>query len=223
MAEIIKLFITSFGYRYEKQFVYQNQLLRIELLAKKVFDICFSSVFLILFSPLYLLIALLVKIDSKGASIYKQERIGKNGKVFIIYKFRTMHENAEKNGPELSQKNDNRLTQIGRFLRRTKLDETPQFFNVLKGDMSIIGPRPERKFYMDKLVKLNANLIQTLEVKPGISSLGQIKYGYASDIEQMLSRFKYDEYYLNNFSLLLDFKIFFKTILVVWSGFKKGA
>jgi len=223
MAEIIKLFITSFGYRYKKQFVYQNQLLRIELFVKNVFDICFSSIFLVLFSPLYLLIALLVKIDSKGASIYKQERIGKNGKAFIIYKFRTMHENAEKNDPELSQENDIRLTRIGRFLRKSKLDETPQFFNVLKGDMSIIGPRPERKFYIDKLVKLNASFIQTLEVKPGISSLGQIKYGYASNVEQMLSRFKYDEYYLNNFSLLLDFKIFFKTVLVVWSGLKKGA
>jgi len=222
MAEIIKSFIISFGYRYEKQFVSQNQLLTIKRFVKNVFDICFSSVFLILFSPFYLIIALLVKIDSKGAAIYKQERIGKNGKAFIIYKFRTMHENAEKNGPELSQEKDNRITRIGHFLRKTKLDETPQFFNVLKGDMSIIGPRPERKFYIDKLVKLNTNFIQTLGVKPGISSLGQIKYGYASTIEQMLSRFKYDEFYLNNFSLLLDFKIFFKTILVVCSGLKKG-
>jgi lipopolysaccharide/colanic/teichoic acid biosynthesis glycosyltransferase len=129
-----------------------------------------------------------------------------------------MVQNAEKNGPALSSRNDKRVTKLGKFLRKTRLDETPQFINVLKGDMSIVGPRPERKFYIDKILKKAPEYNLLLNVKPGITSLGQVKFGYASDVNQMLKRLRFDLVYIKHKTLLLDFKILYLTILVLLKG-----
>jgi lipopolysaccharide/colanic/teichoic acid biosynthesis glycosyltransferase len=159
-----------------------------------------------------------VKFSSKGPVFYLQERIGKNGKPFKIIKFRSMYVNAEKNGPALSSKNDNRITPFGRFMRKTRLDEIPQFLNVLIGHMSLVGPRPERKFFIDKIVEKAPYYLNLLKVKPGITSLGQVKYGYAENVEQMIERMKYDLVYLQNMSIYLDFKILILTVKTVLSA-----
>ena len=183
---------------------------------KKAFDYVFSVVVLFLMFPLYIFIAIGVKLSSPGSIIYKQKRVGKKGKEFTIYKFRSMYNNAEDKTPKLSSKNDGRITKFGKFLRKTRLDETPQFFNVLKGDMSIVGPRPERQFYIDEIVKTAPEYMILLKVKPGITSLGQVKYGYAENITQMLQRLKLDIIYIKNMSLYLDFKILINTVLIVF-------
>jgi len=183
---------------------------------KKTFDYLCSSLFIILMLPLYIFAAIGVKLTSSGPIIYKQKRIGINYKAFTIYKFRSMYVNAEKDIPKLSSKNDNRITKFGKFLRKTRLDEIPQFFNVLKGDMSIVGPRPERQFYIDKIIKKAPEYMMLLKIKPGITSLGQVKYGYAENIEQMVQRLKLDIIYVKNMSLYLDFKILINTVLIVF-------
>lgn len=217
MAERIKILIASFDINFFDFFsfrkVFGKNFSLIENFIKNMLDFTFSVLFIILFFPIYIIIAFSVKISSKGSIIYKQERIGKYGKPFIIYKFRTMCANAEKNGPELSLKDDKRITKIGHFLRKTKLDETPQFFNILKGDMSLVGPRPERKYFIDLILIKEPSFKQSFTVKPGITSLGQIEYGYAHNVEQMLKRFKYDSYYLKNKSLYFDTKILLHTAL----------
>ncbi|MCF6242760.1 MAG: sugar transferase [Bacteroidales bacterium] len=182
---------------------------------KILFDILASVVFIGMMSPIYLLTAFAVKVSSKGPIIFKQKRVGKNGKEFNIYKFRSMVVNAEKNGPQLSYKNDPRITKFGLFMRKTRLDEIPQFFNVLKGDMSIVGPRPERQYYINQILEKAPEYRYVLKVKPGITSLGQIKYGYAENLEEMLQRLKFDIIYVRNMSLYLDFKILINTILIV--------
>lgn len=182
---------------------------------KMVFDISASAIFIAVMMPVYIFTAFFVKISSKGPIIFKQKRIGKNGKEFYIYKFRSMIVDAEKNGPQLSYKNDPRITKFGLFMRKTRLDEIPQFFNVLKGDMSIVGPRPERQYYIDQILKQASEYRYVLRVKPGITSLGQIKYGYAENLEEMLQRLKFDIIYVRNMSLYLDFKILINTILIV--------
>jgi lipopolysaccharide/colanic/teichoic acid biosynthesis glycosyltransferase len=146
---------------------------------------------------------------------YTQERIGKDKKPFLIYKFRTMISDAEKNGPELSYFADKRITKFGKFLRKTRLDEIPQFINVLQGHMSIIGYRPERQFYIDQITKHCPEYLKLLKNKPGITSLGQIEFGYAFNIDQMLIRLKYDLFYHTNKSILLDIKILVFTILII--------
>ncbi len=183
---------------------------------KRITDYLFSVLFIILMLPLYIFTAIGVKLSSPGPIIYKQKRVGKKGKEFFIYKFRSMYINAETNGPELSSKHDSRITKFGKFLRKTRLDEIPQFFNVIKGDMSIVGPRPERKFFIDEIVKTAPEYMLLLKVKPGISSLGQVKYGYAENITQMLERLKLDIIYIKNMSLYLDFKIMINTVLIVF-------
>ncbi len=183
---------------------------------KKTFDYLCSSLFIILMLPLYIFAAIGVKLTSSGPIIYKQKRIGINYKAFTIYKFRSMYVNAEKDIPKLSSKNDNRITKFGKFLRKTRLDEIPQFFNVLKGDMSIVGPRPERQFYIDKIIKKAPEYMMLLKIKPGITSLGQVKYGYAENIEQMVQRLKLDIIYVKNMSLYLDFKILINSVLIVF-------
>lgn len=185
---------------------------------KRFFDIVVSLIVLICFSWLYVLLSIIVKLTSQGPIIFKQERIGKNGKKFFIYKFRTMYVDAEKNGPALSSENDPRITSFGRFLRKTRLDELPQFFNVLKGDMSIVGPRPEREYYINQIVLKAPHYKLLHKIKPGITSWGQVKYGYAENVDQMIERMKYDILYLKNMSVLLDLKILVHTLLVIIQG-----
>lgn len=187
-------------------------------LLKRSFDILFAFVVLLLGSPVYLLLAILVKSGSKGPVFFKQERIGLHGKPFDIIKFRSMREDAEAAGPQLSSEHDPRITKVGKFLRKTRLDEIPQFWNVLIGDMSLIGPRPERQFYIDQIVKIAPYYRRLHKVKPGITSWGQVKFGYAENVEQMIERLQYDLLYLENISLQLDLKILIYTILIMVQG-----
>ncbi len=186
--------------------------------AKRAFDIVFSICALTLGSPLYVALAVLVKMSSKGPIFFLQERIGIHGKPFFIIKFRTMFTDAEKMGPALSKNNDPRITKTGRILRKTRLDELPQFWNVLKGDMSVVGPRPERQFYIKQIVEKAPQYYYLQKVKPGVTSWGQVKYGYAENLEEMIERLKFDLIYMENRSLLVDFKIIVHTILIVVQG-----
>lgn len=182
---------------------------------KRLIDIVASVFALIILLPVFIILAVLVKLSSKGPVFFKQERIGINGQPFNIIKFRTMYVGSEKNGPQLSSSNDSRITPLGKFLRKTRLDEFPQFWNVLKGDMSIVGPRPERQFYIDKISKIDPQYLYLHKVRPGITSWGQVKYGYAENVDEMIQRMKFDLLYIRNMSLALDFKIMFYTIAII--------
>lgn len=187
-------------------------------LTKRLLDILVAFFSLILLAPIFLYIAIRVKLSSKGPIIFKQERIGLHGKPFYILKFRSMYLDAEKDQPQLSYTGDERCTQWGSFMRKWRLDELPQFWNVIKGEMSLVGPRPERQYYIDQIVKLAPHYRHLLNVRPGVTSWGQVKYGYASNVQQMLQRLKFDILYIENRSLALDFKILFYTILVILQG-----
>ncbi|MCC7302914.1 MAG: sugar transferase [Bacteroidia bacterium] len=185
---------------------------------KRLFDILISAIFLTVFAPVYFFLALAVKLSSRGPVLYSHERIGLHGKPFFIHKFRSMYVDAEKNGPALSRKDDPRITTLGRFLRKSRMDELPQFWNVLRGEMSIVGPRPERQFFIDQILQKARHYKHLHKVRPGITSWGQVKYGYAENVDQMVERLKYDIIYLENMSFAVDLKIIIYTVLIVFQG-----
>lgn len=186
--------------------------------AKRITDIVISSLALLLLSPLYLITMLGVKLSSPGPIFYYQERIGKGGKPFNIIKFRSMYVDAEKQGPALSSDHDPRITPFGRFMRKVRLDEIPQFYNVLIGEMSLVGPRPERQFFIDQIVKKAPHYHHLHKVKPGITSWGMVKYGYAENVDEMIRRMKFDLLYIENMSLMVDLKILIYTVQTVLLG-----
>jgi len=185
---------------------------------KRLLDVFFSLIAMILFLPVFIVLAIIIKTGSHGPIFYKQERIGRYGKPFHIYKLRSMIDGAENGTPALSSETDARVTRIGRFLRKTHLDEIPQFYNVLIGEMSLVGPRPERQYYIEQIVKHAPHYTHLHKLKPGITSWGQVKYGYASNVEEMLERLPYDMIYLKNISLYIDFKILIYTVMVSIKG-----
>lgn len=185
---------------------------------KRCFDIFASLLTMIILCPLLITTGLIVKLGSPGPILYRQKRMGKNRKVFTIYKFRSMHVNAESEGPQLSSENDSRITPFGKIMRKYRIDELPQFWNVLKGDMSLVGPRPEREYYVNQIVKHAPYYSLVFQVRPGVTSWGMVKYGYASSVNEMVKRSKYDLIYLNNMSLSTDMKILIYTIRTVLSG-----
>lgn len=190
--------------------------------AKRVFDIVASTICLVVFSPLMLWCMIKIRQEDGGKAIFSQERIGRNGKAFQIYKFRSMSPNAEASGePQLyDQMNDIRLTKIGKFIRQHHLDELPQFWNVFIGDMSFIGPRPERKFFIDKIMERNPNYELLYKIRPGITSYATLYNGYTDTIEKMLRRLELDLYYLEHRSFMLDLKILFQTFYRIVRGDK---
>lgn len=189
-----------------------------EAFIKRAMDVVVSLLALAILSLLYLVIAILVKLNSKGPVFYRQERIGKWGRPFKIIKFRTMYINAESAGPALSSSHDPRITRVGRILRKTRLDELPQFWNVLVGEMSLVGPRPERQFFIDQIMEKAPHYRHLHRVRPGITSWGQVKFGYAENVDEMVERLKFDILYIENMSLLLDLKILFYTVWVMIEG-----
>lgn len=185
---------------------------------KRLLDVLISVISLFVFFPVFIVLAIVIKSSSKGPVLYRQERLGRFGKPFSIYKLRSMVADAENGTPELSSENDGRITKIGKFLRKTHLDEIPQFLNVIKGDMSLVGPRPERKYYIDQIVKKAPHYTHLHKLRPGITSWGQVKYGYASDVGEMLERLPFDMMYLKNISIYIDFKILIYTLMVSFRG-----
>jgi len=187
-------------------------------LIKRILDIIASGFMLIFLAPLLLYIIIRVRMSSPGPIFYSQERIGLNKKPFYIYKFRSMYIDAEAQGPQLSSDHDPRCTPWGRIMRKWRLDELPNFWNVLRGDMSLVGPRPERQFFIDQIVKRAPHYKHLLKVRPGITSWGQVKYGYASNVDEMIQRLKFDILYIENMSLALDVKILLYTALILVQG-----
>ena len=185
---------------------------------KRLCDIVLSVLALVVLSPVFLITAILVKCTSPGPIFYAQERIGYKGKPFKMHKFRSMYTDAEACGPALSRDDDPRITPFGRFMRKVRLDEIPQFYNVLKGTMSIVGYRPERQFYIDQIVKRCPEYLLLQRIKPGITSWGQVKYGYASTVDEMCERLKYDLLYMENMSITTDIKILIYTVFIIFEG-----
>ena len=190
-----------------------------EKFTKRVFDLFISLIILVITAPVFLLLILLIKLTSRGPAVFSQERVGLYGKSFTIYKFRTMYEDAEKrSGPVWATENDPRITPVGYWLRKLRLDEIPQLFNVLRGDMSLVGPRPERPFFVDQFKKEIPLYTRRLRVRPGITGWAQVKWKYDESIEDVKEKTKYDLFYVENMSLRMDFKILFNTIFTVIGG-----
>lgn len=185
---------------------------------KRFFDITCSFISIVLLFPLLVFLAIKIKMDSKGPVFYRQERIGRFGRPFHIIKFRTMYVGSEKGVPQLSSSEDVRITPFGRILRKYRLDEIPQFWNILKGDMSIVGPRPERRFYIEQIIEQAPYYCLLYKIRPGLSSWGPIKIGYSDSIEKMIERLNYDIIYMENMSLLTDLKILTYTIEIIFKG-----
>jgi len=185
---------------------------------KQLLDIVLSVIALIILMPLNICLIIGVKMSSAGPILYHQDRVGRYGLQFKIYKFRSMYHNAEENGPELSSKHDPRVTRFGQFMRKHRLDEIPNFLNVLKGDMALVGPRPERAYFIKKITAEAPHYIHLHKVKPGITSWGQVKYGYAENVPEMIKRLRYDILYIENMSLFVDLKILFYTAITIVKG-----
>lgn len=188
---------------------------------KRIVDLCVAMVCLIVFSPLFLICYILVKREDGGPAIFKQERIGRFGRPFYIYKFRSMVVDAEKDGPELfKHEKDDRMTKIGRFLRDHHLDELPQLWNVFTGDMAFVGPRPERKYYIDQIMERDPRYVYLYQIRPGVTSYATLYNGYTDTIEKMLRRLELDLYYLEHRSWWFDFKILGMTFVSIVFGKK---
>lgn len=188
------------------------------LCIKRAFDIVFSVVMMVVLSPLYLLLTILVKRSSPGPVLFRQERIGKHGVPFEIIKFRTMISNSEGDIPQLTLDDDPRVTPLGRVMRKYRLDELPQLWNVLRGDMSVVGPRPERRYFIDKISQQAPYYCLLYKVRPGLTSWGPIRVGYTDTLKKMIDRLNYDIAYTENMSIALDLKIMFYTISVIVDG-----
>ena len=189
-----------------------------ELCMKRAFDIVVSAVMLVVLLPVYVVVALLVWFTSEGPIFYRQERIGLHGIPFEIIKFRTMCVHAENSTPQISVDNDPRVTRVGRWLRKYRIDELPQFWNILRGDMSIVGPRPERRYFIDQIEQVAPYYCMIYKIRPGLTSWGPIRVGYTDTLEKMVRRLNYDIVYIENMSIRLDLRIMFHTLGVIFNG-----
>ena len=203
----------------EKKFSFSNYKLLYLTGIKRFLDLIFSVLFFVIGLPFYIIFGLLIKLDSNGPVLFKQIRTGLQNNVFLLYKFRSMCFLAEaKTGPVWTAQNDPRITKVGQFLRRFRLDELPQLLNVLKGDMSLVGPRPERPFFVEKLNQEYPFYMRRLKVRPGITGWAQIKHPYDEHLEDVREKLRYDLYYIENMGLWLDLKIMIRTVRVMLLG-----